>query len=238
MDSPASSTALSTSSVELKVTHPTPLNSCVSRSLSHRTLVTVPADLKKLVILSPSIDHGRLPRKSSTQPSGFSFCGLKVRCGLFGSAGRGSRGLEKLMRAGRPPRSTPWSATALVAASTDSKSTKAMPRKSPFSSTNLMREMAPQSLKAARTVSSSMFHERLPRKIELDGSGSVRSFFAVATATAGGVASDGVAADGAAPDRCVGDVRLRRSKSRQPGSGGGGSRLSLATSSAGLTEIN
>mmetsp|Transcript_21258 Transcript_21258/g.62919 ORF Transcript_21258/g.62919 Transcript_21258/m.62919 type:complete len:224 (-) Transcript_21258:2121-2792(-) len=95
------------------------------------------------------------------------------------------------MRAGRPPRSTPLSATALVAASTDSKSMKAMPRNSPSFSTHLMREMAPQSLKAARTVSSSMFQARLPRKIELDGSpGSLlpaappaRSFFAVAIST-------------------------------------------------------
>ena len=42
-----------TSSVELKVTKPTPLNSCVSRSLSHRTPVTVPAALKKFVAVRP-----------------------------------------------------------------------------------------------------------------------------------------------------------------------------------------
>ena len=67
---------MSTSSVELNVTQPTPLKSPVSLSFSQRVAVTVPQSLKKSAILSSSTDHGRLPQNSSTHPSGFSPCGL------------------------------------------------------------------------------------------------------------------------------------------------------------------
>mmetsp|Transcript_32280 Transcript_32280/g.102959 ORF Transcript_32280/g.102959 Transcript_32280/m.102959 type:complete len:404 (-) Transcript_32280:787-1998(-) len=175
--SPASSTALSTCSVVSRVMKPTPLNSCVSRSLSQRVATTVPAGLKKAEIFSSSMDHGRFPTNNSTQPSGLGFCGLYVRCGLPADdlpadshPSFFSRGLEKLMRAGRPARSTPSRATALVADSTESKSTNALPMNCPSFSRNLTRVTVPQPSKALRTAASSIDQDRLPRKMASDGS--------------------------------------------------------------------
>lgn len=65
-------------------------------------------------------------------------------------------------RMGRPATSVPAMATALVAASTVSKSTNPVPLNSPSRSINLIRVISPQSENAALSLSSVMVHERLP----------------------------------------------------------------------------